>query len=228
MNVGLVGVKSGMSTYFNDDGTSEPITIIEVQPNRVVQLKTVEVDGYSALQVAIGHKKDKSTGFNQISKPVKGHYEKSSVPLGEKLTEIRVDPTALEAVKKMASESEGDFVQISLGDVEFYQPGALIDVTGITKGKGFAGVVKRHNFSTQDATHGNSLSHRAPGSIGQCQTPGRVFKGKKMAGHMGNVQRTVQRLKVIKVDAEKNLLFVKGSIPGKNGGYVKVKPSVKC
>jgi large subunit ribosomal protein L3 len=232
MKVGLVGKKAGMTTCFNDDGSADSVTIIEVVPNRVVQYKTIETDGYSAVQVAVGHKKDKTAGFNTVNKSIRGHYASSGVELGEKLVEIRVDSETLSSIQGLAGsnddqEAASSCAELSLSNLDCYQPGALVDVTGTSKGKGFAGVVKRHHFKMQDATHGNSLSHRAPGSIGQCQTPGRVFKGKKMAGQMGNVKRTIQQLKVVKVDQEKNLIFVKGSVPGKNGGYVKIQPSVK-
>ncbi len=183
--------------------------------------------------MAIGAKKDKTSGFNTISKSIKGHYAVSGVELGQKLVETRVDEETLSSIRSLglstddSNEDGGSYVKLSLANLECYKPGVLVDVTGISKGKGFAGVIKRHNFKMQDATHGNSLSHRAPGSIGQCQTPGRVFKGKKMAGQMGNVKCTIQQLKVVQVDTEKNLIFVKDSVPGMNGGYVRIQPSVK-
>jgi len=210
MAVGIVGVKKGMTRVFAEDGASLPVTVIEVTPNRVIQRKTDDSDGYEAIQVAFGTIK-----ASKVSKAVAGHYSKSEQEAGRGLYEFRCD----------ADE------EFAIGDslsVERFEVGQKIDVTGQSKGKGFAGVVKRHNFQMQDATHGNSISHRAPGSIGQCQSPGRVFKGKKMAGHMGAVQVTSQTLEVVRVDQENNLLLVKGAVPGAKGGNVIVKPSVKA
>ena len=210
MAVGIVGVKKGMTRVFAEDGASLPVTVIEVTPNRVIQRKTDDSDGYEAIQVAFGTIK-----VSKVSKAVAGHYSKSEQEAGRGLYEFRCD----------ADE------EFAIGDslsVERFEVGQKIDVTGQSKGKGFAGVVKRHNFQMQDATHGNSISHRAPGSIGQCQSPGRVFKGKKMAGHMGAVQVTSQTLEVVRVDQENNLLLVKGAVPGAKGGNVIVKPSVKA
>ena len=210
MAVGIVGVKKGMTRVFAEDGASLPVTVIEVTPNRVSQRKTDDSDGYEAIQVAFGTIK-----VSKVSKAVAGHYSKSEQEAGRGLYEFRCD----------ADE------EFAIGDslsVERFEVGQKIDVTGQSKGKGFAGVVKRHNFQMQDATHGNSISHRAPGSIGQCQSPGRVFKGKKMAGHMGAVQVTSQTLEVVRVDQENNLLLVKGAVPGAKGGNVIVKPSVKA
>jgi large subunit ribosomal protein L3 len=210
MSVGLIGRKAGMTRIFTDEGVSVPVTVIEVEPNRVTGVKTVDTDGYAAVQVTTGTKK-----ANRLSKPLAGQYAKAGVEAGRGLWEFRVNG------------DEG----INVGDaltVERFEAGQKIDVTGRSKGKGFQGGVKRWNFRTQDATHGNSLSHRAPGSIGQCQTPGRVFKGKKMAGHMGDERCTVQTLEVVRVDAERNLLLVKGAIPGATGGDVIVKPAVKA
>lgn len=210
MSVGLIGRKAGMTRIFTEDGVSVPVTVIEMEPNRVTSVKTVEADGYAAVQVTTGSKK-----ANRLSKPEAGHFAKAGVEAGRGLWEFRLN---------------GD-EEINVGDsltVERFEAGQKIDVTGQSKGKGFQGGVKRWNFSTQDATHGNSVSHRAPGSIGQCQTPGRVFKGKKMAGHMGAERCTVQTLEVVRVDAERNLLIVKGAIPGATGGDVIVKPAVKA
>ncbi len=210
MSVGLIGRKAGMTRIFTDEGVSVPVTVIEVEPNRVTSVKSVEADGYAAVQVTTGAKK-----ANRLSKPEAGHYAKAGVEAGRGLWEFRVNG------------DEG----INVGDaltVERFEAGQKVDVTGQSKGKGFQGGVKRWNFRTQDMTHGNSLSHRAPGSIGQCQTPGRVFKGKKMAGHMGAERCTVQTLEIVRVDAERNLLIVKGAIPGAPGGDVIVKPAVKA
>ncbi|KGK41080.1 50S ribosomal protein L3 [Nitrincola sp. A-D6] len=210
MSVGLIGRKAGMTRIFTEDGVSVPVTVIEVDPNRVTCVKTVETDGYAAIQVTTGAKK-----ANRLTKPAAGNFAKAGVEAGRGLWEFRLS---------------GD-EEINVGDaltVERFEAGQKIDVTGRSKGKGFQGGVKRWNFRTQDATHGNSLSHRAPGSIGQCQTPGRVFKGKKMAGHMGDERCTVQTLEVVRVDAERNLLLVKGAIPGATGGDVIVKPAVKA
>lgn len=210
MSVGLIGRKAGMTRVFTEDGVSVPVTVIEVDPNRVTCVKTVDTDGYAAIQVTTGAKK-----ANRLTKPAAGNFAKAGVEAGRGLWEFRLS---------------GD-EEINVGDsltVERFEAGQKIDVTGRSKGKGFQGGVKRWNFRTQDATHGNSLSHRAPGSIGQCQTPGRVFKGKKMAGHMGDERCTVQTLEVVRVDAERNLLLVKGAIPGATGGDVIVKPAVKA
>lgn len=209
MSVGLIGRKAGMTRIFTEDGVSVPVTVIEVDPNRVTQVKTVEADGYRAVQVTTGAVK-----ANRLSKPEAGHYAKAGVEAGRGLWEFRLS---------------GD-EEINVGDaltVERFEAGQKVDVTGQSKGKGFQGGVKRWNFRTQDATHGNSLSHRAPGSIGQCQTPGRVWKGKKMAGHLGAERVTIQTLEVVRVDAERNLLLVKGAVPGATGGDVIVKPAVK-
>jgi len=212
MTIGLVGRKVGMTRIFNEDGVSVPVTVIEATPNRVTQIRNEETDGYRALQVTAGDKK-----ANLVNKAEAGHFAKAGVEAGRGLWEFRL----------AASEGEG----IEVGNeitVEVFNDTKLVDVTGTSKGKGFQGGVKRHNFSMQDATHGNSISHRAPGSIGQNQTPGRVFKGKKMAGQMGNVRTTTQNLEVVRVDAERNLLLVKGAVPGAIGGNVIVKPAVKA
>ena len=210
MSVGLIGRKAGMTRVFTEDGVSVPVTVIEVEPNRVTAVKTEETDGYTAVQVTTGSKK-----ANRLSKPEAGNFAKAGVEAGRGLWEFRL--------------SGGD--EVNVGEeltVARFEAGQKVDVTGQSKGKGFQGGVKRWNFSMQDATHGNSLSHRAPGSIGQCQTPGRVWKGKKMAGQMGNVQVTVQTLEVVRVDAERNLLLIKGAVPGATGGDVIVKPAVKA
>ncbi|MDA7774663.1 50S ribosomal protein L3 [Pseudomonadales bacterium] len=210
MAIGIVGVKKGMTRVFSEDGASLPVTVIEVTPNRVVQRKTADSDGYEAIQVAFG-----SVKASKVSKAVAGHYSKSEQEAGRGLCEFRC-------------ETDDEFAVGDSISVDRFEVGQKIDVTGQSKGKGFAGVVKRYNFQMQDATHGNSISHRAPGSIGQCQSPGRVFKGKKMAGHMGAVQVTSQTLEVVRVDQENNLLLVKGAVPGAKGGDVIVKPSVKA
>jgi len=211
MTIGLIGRKRGMTRVFTEQGDSIPVTVIEVSPNRVTQIKTVETDGYSALQVTFGNKRS-----NLLSRPQAGHFGKAEVEAGEGLWELRLHGDEGTDLEMGAELNVGQF-----------EAGQKVDVTGTSKGKGFAGVVKRHNFSMQDATHGNSLSHRAPGSIGQCQTPGRVFKGKKMAGHMGDERVTTQNLEVVRIDAERNLLLIKGAVPGANGGQVTVLPAVK-
>jgi large subunit ribosomal protein L3 len=210
MSVGIVGRKCGMTRVFTDEGLSIPVTVVEVDPNRVTQVKNDETDGYSAVQVATGSRRP-----SRVSKPVAGHYAKAGVEAGRGLWEFRLDGV------------DEQFEIGSLITVERFEIGQKVDVTGVSKGKGFQGVIKRWNFATQDATHGNSLSHRAPGSIGQNQTPGRVFKGKKMSGHMGAEQVTVQNLEVVRVDAERNLLLIKGAVPGAPGGDVIVRPAVK-
>ena len=211
MTMGLVGRKCGMTRVFTDDGESIPVTVIEAQPNRITQVKTVENDGYRALQVSAGSRK-----ASRVSKPQAGHFAQAKVEAGDLITEFRL-PDSDEAEYEIGSE---------LG-VDLFEEGQIVDVIGTSIGKGFAGTVKRHNFRMQDATHGNSLAHRAPGSIGQNQTPGRVFKGKKMSGHMGNVRRTVQNLRVVRIDAERNVLLVRGAVPGHKGGRVIVRPAVK-
>jgi large subunit ribosomal protein L3 len=210
MTIGIIGIKRGMTRVFTDEGVSIPVTVIEVTPNRVTQRKTSATDGYDAVQVTNG-----VIAASRVNKPAAGHFAKASSEAGRGLKEFRLNP-------------EEDF---AVGDeitVDRFEVGQKVDVTGRSKGKGFAGVVKRHNFQMQDATHGNSISHRAPGSIGQCQTPGRVFKGKKMAGHMGAAQVTVQTLEVVKVDQERNLLLIKGAVPGATGGDVEIRPAVKA
>lgn len=211
MKIGLVGRKRGMTRIFNEDGMSVPVTVIEVDPNRVTQIKSEENDGYRSVQVTTGTRR-----ANLVNKPVAGHYAKSGIEAGEGLWELR-----------LADGVGEDLETGSELKVDMFEAGEMVDVTGTSKGKGFAGVVKRHNFSMQDATHGNSLAHRAPGSIGQCQTPGRVFKGKKMAGQMGVERVTTQNLEVVRVDAERNLILIKGSVPGAAGGIVMIRSSVK-
>ena len=211
MTIGLVGRKSGMTRVFTDDGISVPVTVIEVEPNRVTRVKASDVDGYGAVQVTAGSRK-----ASRISKAEAGHFAKAGVEAGRGLWEFRLDGS--DDAPEVGAELT----------VAAFEAGQKVDITGQSKGKGFQGGVKRWNFHMQDATHGNSLSHRAPGSIGQCQTPGRVFKGKKMAGHMGAERVTVQTLEVVRVDAERNLILVKGSIPGAPGGDVIVRPAVKA
>ncbi|AHV36986.1 50S ribosomal protein L3 [Aeromonas enteropelogenes] len=210
MTIGLVGRKVGMTRIFTEDGVSIPVTVIEVEANRVTQVKSVETDGYNAIQVTTGSKK-----ASRVTKPEAGHFAKAGVEAGRGLWEFRLNNGETFTV---GSELKVDL----LADVK------LVDVTGTSKGKGFAGTVKRWNFRTQDMTHGNSLSHRVPGSIGQNQTPGRVFKGKKMAGHMGAERVTTQNLELVRVDAERNLLLIKGAVPGATNGNVIVKPAVKA
>jgi large subunit ribosomal protein L3 len=209
MAIGLVGRKSGMTRIFDEEGQSIAVTVIEASPNRITQIKTEDSDGYSAVQVTAGEVKQ-----NRVSKPRAGHFAKANTGAGRGLWEFR------------QADTEEFAVGGELG-VDQFEAGQKIDVRGISKGKGFAGGIKRWNFSHQDNTHGNSISHRAPGSIGQCQTPGRVFKGKKMAGHLGAVKVTTQNLEVVRVDAEKNLLLVKGAVPGPAGGDVYIRPAVK-
>jgi large subunit ribosomal protein L3 len=211
MSIGLVGRKCGMTRVFTDDGVSVPVTLIEATPNRITQVKTTESDGYNAVQVTVGSKR-----AALVSKPKAGHFAKAKVEAGRGLWEFRVE------------ESEvGNFQVGGEIKVDNFEVGQTVDVAGVTKGKGFAGTIKRHNFTMGDATHGNSLSHRAPGSIGQRQTPGRVFKGKKMAGHMGDVRQSMQNLKIVKIDAERHLLAIKGSVPGAAGGNVIIRAASK-
>ncbi|AEX20754.1 MULTISPECIES: 50S ribosomal protein L3 [Vibrio] len=208
--IGLIGRKVGMTRVFTEDGVSIPVTVVEVEANRVSQVKTLETDGYAAIQVTAGAKK-----ANRVNKAEAGHFAKAGVEAGRGLWEFRL-------------ENGEEFEVGSELTVELFNETKKVDVTGTSKGKGFQGAVKRWNFRTQDMTHGNSLSHRAPGSIGQCQTPGRVFKGKKMAGHMGAERVTTQNLEIVRVDAERNLLLIKGAVPGATGGNVIVKPAVKA
>lgn len=211
MTIGIVGRKRGMTRVFTDEGHSVPVTVVEASPNHVASLLTPETNGYTAVQVSWGSKKSSA-----LTKSEAGNYAKANLETAEGLLEYRVSNEELEQYAAGAELK-----------VDMFEAGQKVDVTGTTNGKGFAGAIKRHNFSHQRNTHGNSLSHRAPGSIGQCQTPGRVFKGKKMAGHMGNVQCTTQNLEIVRVDSERNLLLIKGSVPSVKGGKVIVKPSVK-
>ncbi|KGY11390.1 50S ribosomal protein L3 [Vibrio europaeus] len=208
--IGLIGRKVGMTRVFTEEGVSIPVTVVEVEANRVSQVKTLETDGYAAIQVTAGAKK-----ANRVNKAEAGHFAKAGVEAGRGLWEFRL-------------ENDEEFAVGAELTVELFNETKKVDVTGTSKGKGFQGAVKRWNFRTQDMTHGNSLSHRAPGSIGQCQTPGRVFKGKKMAGHMGAERVTTQNLEIVRVDAERNLLLIKGAVPGATGGNVIVKPAVKA
>jgi large subunit ribosomal protein L3 len=210
MSIGIVGIKQGMTRVFLEDGRSVPVTVITAEPNRVTQVKRADVDGYNAIQVTFGAVKQ-----SRVNKPAAGHFAKAAVEAGKALREFRL-------------ESETELEVGSEISVATFEAGAMVDVTSRSKGKGFQGVIKRYNFRTQDATHGNSLSHRAPGSIGQCQTPGRVWKGKKMAGHMGAEQVTTQSLEVVRVDEENNVLLIKGAVPGAKGQAVVVRPAIKA
>ncbi len=212
MSIGIIGKKIGMTRVFDENGVSTPVTVVEVGANRITQIKTLEVDGYSAVQVTTG-----SVHAGRVSKPKAGHFAKSGVDAGRGLWEFRVDS---------ASEVEGLVVGGEL-TAERFNDISVVDVTGTTKGKGFQGGIKRHNFTMQDATHGNSISHRSNGSIGQNQTPGRVFKGKKMSGHMGDVRQTTQNLSLVKVDTENGLLLIKGAVPGAKNSTVIVRKAVK-
>jgi len=212
MTIGLIGRKAGMTRVFTDAGESIPVTVIEALPNRVTQVKAVESDGYRAVQVAFGDRKP-----SRLTRPLAGHYAKVKVAPGEALVEFRL--------------ADGEGADLAPGaelKVDMFAAGQVVDVAGTTVGKGFAGTMKRHNFAGGPASHGASVFHRAPGSIGQRQTPGRVFPGKRMSGHMGNVRRTVENLKVVEVDAARNLLLVRGAVPGAPGGQVIVRPSVKA
>lgn len=209
MSLGLVGKKIGMTRIFSEEGDTQPVTVIEVTPNRITQIKTPQTDGYHGIQVTTG-----SRAPHRVSKAMKGHFAKARVEAGRGVWEFRVD-------------GEHEYEAGSELTVELYESGQLVDVQGTTKGKGFAGGMKRHGFGGGRATHGVSKAHRLPGSIGQNQTPGRVFKGKKMAGHMGARTNTQQGLELVRVDAERNLLLVKGSIPGSKGADVVITPSIK-
>lgn len=211
MAIGLVGRKAGMTRIFTEDGASVPVTVIEVEPNRVTHVRTPEVHGYAAVQVTTG-----SVKRSRVSKPLAGHFAKANVEAGRGLWEFR-----------LPEPQEGLEVGSELG-LDQFEPGQRVDIRGISKGKGYAGTIKRWNFKGQDVSHGNSISHRVPGSIGQCQTPGRVFKGKKMSGHLGHVRVTTQNLEVVRVDTERNLLLVKGAVPGPAGGDVYIRPAVKA
>jgi large subunit ribosomal protein L3 len=210
-NIGIVGRKAGMSRIFTDDGRSIPVTVIEASPNRITQIKTVEIDGYTAVQITAGSKRARL-----VNKPLAGHFAKAKVEAGRGLWEFRIE-----------DKDAGNFEVGTEIKADIFTVGQLVDVSGVTKGKGFQGTIKKYHFKMGDATHGNSLSHRSPGSIGQRQTPGRVFPGKKMAGHMGAIQQTMSNLEVVKVDAERGLIAIKGSVPGAPGGDVVVRPTSK-
>lgn len=212
MSIGLVGRKSGMTRLFTETGSSIPVTVVEVLPNRVTQVKSVDNDGYSAIQVTAGSKKS-----NRVSKAAAGHFAKAGMEAGRGLWEFRAEADVI-----------GQFAPGAELTVSTFTEGQMVDVTGMSKGKGFQGVIKRYHFRMQDATHGNSLSHRAPGSIGQNQTPGRVWKGKKMAGHMGAERSTIQNLQIVKIDTENNLLLIRGAVPGATGGDVIISPATKA
>ena len=212
MSLGLVGRKIGMTRLFTDDGDTVPVTVVDVSNNRVTQIKTPENDGYAAVQVAFGKRR-----ASRVSKPSAGHFAKAGVEAGHVLSEFRVEPDQL------ASFTVGG--QIS---VDIFKVGQLVDVTGTTIGKGFAGVIKRHHFRSNRASHGNSRSHNVPGSIGMAQDPGRVFPGKRMSGHLGAVKRTAQKLQIVRIDAERQLLLIRGAVPGSEGGGLVVHPSVKA
>ena len=209
MTIGIVGRKSGMTRIFNDKGASIPVTVVEVEPNRITQIKTDEIDGYSAVQVTVGSRRS-----SRVSKSEAGHFAKAGVEAGRGIWELRLDGS----IEAKVGESIA---------VDQFSIGQKVDVTGTSKGKGYAGVIKRWNFQMQDATHGNSLSHRAHGSTGQCQTPGRVWKGKKMSGHMGSEQVTTQNLEIVRIDSERNLLLIKGAVPGAPGGDIIVRVAEK-
>lgn len=211
MSLGLVGRKIGMTRIFSEDGASIPVTVLDMSNNRVSQVKTADVDGYDAIQLAFGSRK-----ASRVNKAAAGHYAKAGVEAGRGMLEFRLTADAVSQFQPGAAVS-----------VEVFQPGQMVDVSGVTQGKGFAGTIKRHNFGSQRATHGNSRSHNVPGSIGQAQDPGRIFPGKRMSGQMGNVNRTVQNLEVVRVDTERQLLLIKGAVPGSRGGDVVVRPAVK-
>jgi len=212
MSLGLVGRKVGMTRIFTDDGSSVPVTVLEISPNRVTQIKTQDSDGYTAIQVTFGERR-----ASRVTKAQAGHFAKAGVTAGRGVSEF---PVASDVLAKYVAGGEVT--------VEIFQAGQLVDVTGTSQGKGYAGVIKRYHFASGRATHGNSKSHNVPGSIGMAQDPGRVFPGKRMTGHLGAVKRTVQNLEVVRVDRERNLLLIKGAVPGSKGGNVVVRPSVKA
>lgn len=212
MTIGLLGKKCGMTRVFTEDGASVPVTVVEVLSNRVTQIKTLENDGYSAIQITSGTRKR-----NRLTKPEAGHFAKAGVEPGNALREFCVAD---------AKEIEGFTIGSEL-NVDLFTVGQFVDVIGTTKGKGFAGAIKRHHFNSQDASHGNSVSHRAPGSIGQRQSPGKVFKGKRMAGHLGDVQRTILSQPIVQIDTERKLILIKGAIPGAPNSYVVIRPAIK-
>ncbi|MFA5081747.1 MAG: 50S ribosomal protein L3 [Hydrogenophilaceae bacterium] len=211
MTLGLVGRKIGMTRIFTEDGVSIPVTVLDMSNNRVSQIKTADTDGYDAIQVAFGSRK-----ASRVTKPLAGHYAKAGTEAGRGMAEFRVGADVAAQYQPAAAVS-----------VEIFQAGQLVDVSGVTQGKGFAGTIKRHHFGSQRATHGNSRSHNVPGSIGQAQDPGRIFPGKRMSGHLGADNRTVQNLEVVRVDAERQLLLIKGAVPGSKGGDVVVRPAIK-
>jgi large subunit ribosomal protein L3 len=211
MGIGLVGRKVGMTRIFTDDGDSIPVTVVDVSNNRVVQVKTPDRDGYSAVQVAFGERR-----ASRVVKPAAGHFARAGVQAGTALREFRLEQPADDTMKAGASI-----------DVEVFKVGQKVDVSGTSQGKGFAGVIKRHNFGSNRASHGNSVSHNKPGSIGQNQDPGRVFPGKRMAGHLGDVRRTVQNLEIVRIDKDRQLLLIKGAVPGARGGHLIVRAAVK-
>jgi large subunit ribosomal protein L3 len=215
MAMGLIGRKCGMTQHYTDSSVAMPVTLVEVLPNRVVQVKTKERDGYESVQITTGEQ-----SLWRLTKGEAGHFSKVEVEAGEGLWEFRLDGMSVEFIKGLIPGK-----QFTIEDL--FALDQLIDVTGINKGKGYGGVIKRHHFATQDATHGNSLSHRAPGSIGQRQSPGRVFKGKKMAGQLGNRRCTVQSLRIVKVELQRRLLYIKGAVPGMPGGWIIIKPAVR-
>ena len=212
MSLGLVGRKVGMTRIFTDDGSAVPVTVLDVSNNRVTQIKTPEVDGYSAVQVAFGVR-----GVNRVTKAQAGHYARAGVEAGSALGEFTPSTEQLTLLKPS-----------SVIALDIFKVGQMVDVTGVTQGKGFAGTIKRYNFASGRASHGNSRSHNVPGSIGMAQDPGRVFPGKRMAGHMGAVKRTTQNLEIVRIDAQRQLLLVKGAVPGSKGGHVVVHPAVKA
>jgi large subunit ribosomal protein L3 len=212
MSIGLIGRKIGMTRIFTENGDSQPVTVIDVSNNRVTQIKLEQTDGYSAVQLAYGNKR-----ANRVSKPMAGHYSKAGAEAGSILREFRV-------------KTDAEVSQLSAGEIlntDMFQAGQKVDVSGVTIGKGYAGTIKRHNFTANRASHGNSKAHRKPGSTGMAQDPGRVFPGKRMSGRMGGVRRTTQNLVIIKIDASRNLLLIKGAIPGSKGGNVIIRPSIK-
>ncbi len=212
MSLGLIGRKIGMTRIFTENGDSQPVTVIDVSNNRVTQIKLDQTDGYSAVQLAYGSKR-----ANRVSKPIAGHYSKAGAEAGSVLKEFRV-------------KTDEEISQLSAGDIlkiDMFQAGQKVDVSGITIGKGYAGTIKRHNFTANRASHGNSKAHRKPGSTGMAQDPGRIFPGKRMSGRMGGVRRTIQNLEILKIDDSRNLLLIKGAIPGSKGGNVIVRPSIK-
>jgi large subunit ribosomal protein L3 len=212
MSLGLVGRKVGMTRVFTDDGDSVPVTVVDVSNNRVAQIKTAETDGYSAVQVTFGRRRP-----SRVNKAAAGHFAKAGVEAGHVLREFRVQ------ADNLASLKQGGVI-----GVDIFKVGQKVDVSGTSQGKGYAGVIKRHHFSSNRASHGNSVSHNKPGSIGQNQDPGRVFPGKRMAGHLGNAKRTVQNLEIIRIDAERQLLLIRGALPGSRGGDVTVRPTVRA